>query len=424
MNNKIILNLDYAFIQGTYWMYYVVAGIFVSVYMLGKGYSNTSIGMVIAVGNILAVLLQAIIANIADRNERVTNITVIKAFIIALFLFTAGVLLIGKQSTLLTTVYTGLIILHTGLHPFINSLCFTLEECGEHISFGMGRSMGSFTAAVLGLAMGYLVSGFGVDVIPFSGLLVLALMEITILTIGRRCRRLGIDNAHTVDKAVEKGDAETGEIFHDCFDKADDGGKIGFLQFLTGNGSFVLVSIGVIGLFFGNVILENFTIQIVESIGGDTEQMGVVIFVMALLEMPAMLFFDRIKAHFSYVTLIRISAVFFLIKIVMMTMADSMLLIYIAQLNQILGYGLMFPAMVGFIDDIMSKGEAVRGQAMFTTAITVGNVIGCVAGGRILDMYTPKLLLITSSAVTAAGAAVICLMAGKIKSADRSEERG
>lgn len=409
MNNKIILNLDYAFIQGTYWMYYVVAGIFVSVYMLGKGYSNTSIGLVIAVGNIMAVLLQAIIANIADRNKKMTNITVIKAFIIALFVFTAGVLLIGNRSVLLTVVYTALIVLHTALHPFINSLCFTLEECGEHISFGIGRSMGSLTAAVLGLAMGYLVSGFGVDMIPFSGILVLVFMEITILAISSRCKRLGI------------GEVSEREVAEGCFNETE---KIGFIRFLTGNRGFVLVSIGVIGLFFGNVILENFTIQIVEGIGGNTEQMGVVIFVMALLEMPAMLFFDRIKAHFSYVALIRISAVFFLIKIVMMTIADSMLLIYIAQLNQIFGYGLMFPAMVGFIDDIMSKGEAIRGQAMFTTAITVGNVIGCVAGGRILDMYTTEILLITSSVVTAAGAAVICLMAARIKPANRSEERG
>ena len=61
----------------------------------------------------------------------------------------------------------------------------------------------------------------------------------------------------------------------------------------------------------------------------------------------------------------------------MIWLAPSMTLIYLAQVNQVLGYGLMFPAMVGFIDDIMSKGEAVRGQAVFTTAITVGNVLGC-----------------------------------------------
>ena len=67
------------------------------------------------------------------------------------------------------------------------------------------------------------------------------------------------------------------------------------LSFASGNALFMVMSIGVVALFFGNVIVENFTIQIIESIGGDTAQLGVMIFVMALLEMPAMIFFDKLR---------------------------------------------------------------------------------------------------------------------------------
>ena len=84
-------------------------------------------------------------------------------------------------------------------------------------------------------------------------------------------------------------------------------------------------------------------------------------------------------------------------------------------MNQVLGYGLMFPAMVGFIDDIMSKGEAVRGQAVFTTAITVGNVLGCVFGGRILDIASVRTLLFISSLITVAGTLVICAAVNHVK---------
>ena len=78
MSRKVLLNLDYALIQGFYWMFYVVAAMFVSVYMLGKGYSNTAIGVVIAAGNIISVLLQGILADIADRSAKINDITVIK----------------------------------------------------------------------------------------------------------------------------------------------------------------------------------------------------------------------------------------------------------------------------------------------------------------------------------------------------------
>lgn len=398
MSRKILLNIDYSLIQGFYWMFYAVAAMFVSVYMLGKGYTNTSIGIVIAVGNILAVLMQSILANITDKAEKISDMAIIKILTAVLFVLTAAVLLIGEKSVALTVAYTALIVVHTALHPFVNAMSFTLGESGEYVSFGIGRSMGSLFAAVLGLAMGYLVTDFGVDVIPFSGLIILIVLEIVVIVAGVHYRRFTTGNGSgentTAEEAVE---------------------VISLGEFVSGNIVFMVLSAGIVALFFGNVIVENFTIQIIDSIGGDTEQLGVMIFVMAILEMPAMLFFDKIKKHFSYVFLLRVAAIFFAVKITLMYLADTMTVMYMAQACQVLGYGLMFPAMVSFIDDIMTKGEAVRGQAVFTTAITVGNVLGCVFGGRILDVSTVGTLLLVCSAITVAGTLLICCTVGRIK---------
>ena len=398
MSRKILLNIDYSLIQGFYWMFYAVAAMFVSVYMLGKGYTNTSIGIVIAVGNILAVLMQSILANITDKAEKISDIAIIKILTAVLFLLTAAVLLIGEKSMALTVAYTALIVVHTALHPFVNAMSFTLGESGEYVSFGIGRSMGSLFAAVLGLAMGYLVTDFGVDVIPFSGLIILIVLEIVVIVAGVHYRRFTTGNGRGEDTT----DGEVVEV-------------ISLGEFVSGNIVFMVLSAGIVALFFGNVIVENFTIQIIDSIGGDTEQLGVMIFVMAMLEMPAMLFFDKIKKHFSYVFLLRVAAIFFAVKITLMYLADTMTVMYMAQACQVLGYGLMFPAMVSFIDDIMTKGEAVRGQAVFTTAITVGNVLGCVFGGRILDVSTVGTLLLICSAITVAGTLLICCTVGRIK---------
>ena len=423
MSRKFMLNLDYALIQGAYWGFYIVTGIFVSVYMLGKGYSNTSIGIVIALGNILSVFVQTILANITDRTEKLNDISVIKILLVVMFVLTGGVLLTGTKSMFLTVVYTALIVVHTALHPFVNALSFTLSEGGDHVSFGIGRSMGSLVAAVLGLVMGYMVSDHGVDVILVTGLVLLAVMEAVMLITGRHYRNMcaeakdspgNVSGAGGVTAEGGRTGCEDTEGIADVAGCADDV-QIGFGEFISANKVFMLLSAGVMALFFGNVILENFTIQIVDSIGGDTEQMGMVVFVMAILEMPAMLFFDKLRRRFSYILLLRVSAVFFAIKIIMIWLAPSMTFIYLAQVNQVLGYGLMFPAMVGFIDDIMSKGEAVRGQAVFTTAITVGNVLGCVFGGRILDIASVRTLLFISSLITAAGTLVICAAVNRVK---------
>lgn len=405
---KKLLNLDYALIQAIYWMLYAAAGIFVSVFLLDKGYSNTSIGTIIAVGSLLAILLQTIIANITDSIEKITNITMIKILLIVLFVMVVAVLVIGEKSAALTIAYVGIIVVHTAMHPLVNALSFTLEETGHTVSYGLGRSMGSLTAGVICFLLGYLVAWFSPDVILYVAIINLILMTIVVFATDRHYKK-GISNVSITEKAASSA---SGREFADVI---EDEHTVSMKEFITRNKLFVIMSIGIVGLFFGNVILENFTVQIVEGIGGDTEQMGFVIFLLSIFEMPAMLGFSRLKKHFSYEFLLRVAAVFFTIKITLMYLADSMTMIYLAQLCQILGYGLLFPALVSFIDHIMQKHEAIRGQAIFTISLTVGNVLGSVLGGMILDMYSSKTLLLIGSAVSLAGTLIIVTLVGHIK---------
>ena len=82
-------------------------------------------------------------------------------------------------------------------------------------------------------------------------------------------------------------------------------------------------------------------------------------------------------------------------------------MIFIAQFFQLVSYALFLPAMVHFINEIMRKGEAVKGQALFTTMVTITTVFASLAGGVILDISGAKMLTVTATAATAAGAAVI-----------------
>ena len=64
-------NLQYAGIHGTYWLYYGVICSFASVFLLDRGYSNTEIGIILAIGNIFAVILQPIMGDLADRSRKI-----------------------------------------------------------------------------------------------------------------------------------------------------------------------------------------------------------------------------------------------------------------------------------------------------------------------------------------------------------------
>lgn len=391
------LNLDFSIIQATFWMLYSTAGIFVSVFMLDKGYTNSTIGLVIALGSVLAIFLETGVANITDKIQKVTNITVMKCLIAVMYVLVIAILLIGEKSLALTIAYIALIIGHTTMHPFVNALSFYLSEGGYNVSYGLGRSMGSLAGGTLAFVMGYLVSWFSPNMIMYMGLINLTIMTVAVFITEKHYKQITQNGVTAVQQVEEEVEA------------------IGLGEFVQRNKLFMIMSLGIVLLFFGNVIVENFTIQIVENIGGNTEQMGFVIFLLSIFEMPAMLGFNKLKEKFSYVFLLRVAAVFFSLKIIMMFIANNMFMIYLAQLNQVLGYGLLFPALVSFIDHIMDKREAVRGQAVFTVALTVGNVIGSVLGGIILDAFSVTTLLGISSILSVIGSLIIMALINRIK---------
>ena len=391
------LNLDFSIIQATFWMLYSTAGIFVSVFMLDKGYTNSTIGLVIALGSVLAIFLETGVANITDKIQKITNITVMKCLIAVMYVLVIAILLIGEKSLALTIAYIALIVGHTTMHPFVNALSFYLSEGGYNVSYGLGRSMGSLAGGTLAFVMGYLVSWFSPNMIMYMGLVNLTIMTVAVFITEKHYKQITQNGVVAVQQAEEEVEA------------------ISLGEFVQRNKLFMIMSLGIVLLFFGNVIVENFTIQIVENIGGNTEQMGFVIFLLSKFEMPAMLGFNKLKEKFSYVFLLRVAAVFFSLKIIMMFLANNMFMIYLAQLNQVLGYGLLFPALVSFIDHIMDQREAVRGQAVFTVALTVGNVIGSVLGGIILDAFSVTTLLGISSILSVIGSLIIMALINRIK---------
>ena len=67
-----ILNAEYGGIHATYWMAYAVISSFASAYLLDRGYTNSEIGLILAVGSIVAVFLQPFMADFADRAKKIS----------------------------------------------------------------------------------------------------------------------------------------------------------------------------------------------------------------------------------------------------------------------------------------------------------------------------------------------------------------
>ena len=67
-----IVNMEYALIQGLYWIGFCGIVSYAAVYLQARGYSNTQLGRILAAGYILGFLFPQILANLIDRYEKIT----------------------------------------------------------------------------------------------------------------------------------------------------------------------------------------------------------------------------------------------------------------------------------------------------------------------------------------------------------------
>lgn len=98
-----------------------------------------------------------------------------------------------------------------------------------------------------------------------------------------------------------------------------------------------------------------------------------------------MFFFSKVNNKFSCKTLLKFASICFTAKVVCAFLAENVTMIFVAQFFQLVSFGLFLPAMVNFIDEIMDRGEAVKGQALYTIMITISTVFASFIGGFILD---------------------------------------
>lgn len=409
---KKILNLNYGAVHGAYWMLYGVATGFSSALLLAAGYSNGEIGMILAAGSVIAVFLQPLIADFADRSKKISLTGVTEICTVISMILYAGLFILKHQSAALFVCYALILAWVITLQPLLNSLCFRLERSGIHINFGVCRSVGSMGYSILCSVLGTLVENHGASVLPAAGELTLAALLIALLCVKRNFDKACRQNGIPAENGIEVKTASTNEANNTDAESAE---SINLSDFIRGNKLFIVMQLGIAGIFFSNAVLNNFMLQVVSGVGGNSEDMGRVLGLMAFLEIPALILFDKIHDRFSCQTILRFASVCFVLKVGAIYLAQNMMVIYLAHFLQPFGFGLFLPGIVAFTNETMRKGEAVKGQAWFTVMTTLASVISSILGGIMLDTAGDKFMLLVATLVTAAGAAVIVLLVGRIK---------
>ena len=365
---------------------------YAAVFLLSHGFRAYVIGVLMAVSNLIAAGGQMFVGTLADRYEHLTwkNICMFICGLEALCL--AGLFVFNRSMIMNGGLYPILLILVFMQMPLINTAVFYYESRGEHIDFGSARGTGSLAYAFMAFAIGHIIVRYGEQSIITAAVILTAALFAVVFVMP--CSA-GSDN--TKGEEEISGAAVTTEVE-----------PTGSLIAFTRKYPWFMVSLLAVCMMLAfNAISHTYMIQLIESLGGDSADMGNVFSIETLAELPVMFGFFYISKKFRINTLMVISGFGFVLKALCFVLAGSVAMIYAAQAFQVISYAMLASASVYYSNEQVEAVDAAKGQGYMTAAMSIGSMAGNLTGGFVYDFAGLRALLFYCLALVSIGAFVM-----------------
>ena len=394
------VTFHYMIITGGFWMAFCVVTAYAAVYLQHLKYSNTEIGLILALGNVGGAVLSPVLGAWIDRNRAVRHANV-NYCLLAVQAAMLAVLRLNPFRNLLTTVvYILFITVMMPVNAVNLDLDVRLERAKAPLNFGLARSMGSFSFVILSILLGILTERFSPLMLPFAGLAVTAVQ-----LFGNRL----------IDWDLREAEAAIPEAAAAQEEKSSS-----LAAFVSKNRMFCLMLFGTIIIFIAHNMDGNFLINEVTALGGDRTVMGYVAAFTAIVEVPVMMFVSKLPKKWKTVQYIRMSFVFFVLKILAYALAPTIPLFFAARVLQAPSYALYTVLIVGYANSVVDAKDSAKAQSLAFSMTTVGSVLASLIGGRLFDnpALGAKGTMLIATAIAAVGA-VIALIGTYEKKAAR-----
>lgn len=361
----------YITLQIALWGIYGVLYSYANRYLLSQGLSSTVTGVVLAVSTAVAFVMQPVLTSVIDKR---------KIGLKGVLLMLAGLMLVccvalpfiwsmWVAAVVYALAYVGVVV-----YPaFINSMAMVAIKSGYSVNFGLARGVGAFAFGVTAWGTNKLIEAFTETAVPLFAI-VFCLMGI----------------AATV--AFPKG--------AEAITKKEDASKI--TDFFKRNKKFTALLFAVAIIMVGHNILGNCMYQIA-VFKGDGNAQGMVLMISTIVEIPTIVLFTKLLKIAKSSTYMRISGVFFVLRILLTLVIPGVWGLYVAQACQIAGYGLYTVCSVYYAGEVVSSKDTVKGQAYVSAANTIGCLIAHFTGGALIDAVGTGNMLIITTVISLAG---------------------
>lgn len=392
---KMPVKHQYSFVQALYWMTSCALCGYAAVYLQDRGLSNALIGVVLGGGACLSILAQPLLAQLAEKVKFLSVKKVIQLLIILMSVLFMILTLAPLPTIGVMIIYMAMNVLNSCMSPLLSAMGMEFINRGYYLNFGFSRGMGSIFYAMCAAVLGVVIDKFFPGVLGYIYVFLAALLMIIVSSMEELK-----NEEKTVTDYAEKTTEEN--IWKD----------------IVKDRMFMKLMLGFCLMMLTNLSIATYTVNIVRSLGGSESLLGIGNFINAASELPAMLLFNVLLKKYGCTRLLKVSAVFFVAKPLIILFAGNIPAVFLGLATQGPSVGLFVPASVYYVNKTMAPEKRVRGQAVFSM-ITSGaaSCLGNFLGGWIIDTFGLQVLLQVCVVIAVVG----CLIVVSVR--ENSEER-
>ncbi|MEE3312967.1 MAG: MFS transporter [Treponema sp.] len=396
--NTVTWTVRYALINITYFAAFCTVHAYAAVFLLANGFSNTQVGILLAVANIISAVFQPFIAGVIDKPGALTNRRFILVSVLIILAGSVVLLFSAKSKVLIFIIYALIYMIQFSYQPVMTALCFEYQKAGCPIYYGLARGLGSASFAFMSAFIGGIVERHGVSVLLFVNIITMLLSALIIFTFKKPVPKTDSELDSETDAVDEKSPAKSDD---EAVEKSAAHNNIG--DFARTYPAFMLFLVGTICFYFAHNMINDFMIQIIRSLGGGEKELGYSNFLQAILELPVMALIGFVLKKISSRKMLVFSGAAFFVKILILLFAGNMAVFYCSQSMQLFAYAVFIPAAAYYVSQNMEELDQVKGQAYITSAITLGGVFSNLISGVILDHFGIMPMLLTGTVVCGVG---------------------
>lgn len=351
------MTLEYAIIQLFFGILTSSLIGFTTLYLNSKGIESINIGIFISLCNISVIgfsYINKILKKIL-KNKNIIDLAVIFCLVGIISL----VFDLFQKINIFILVFLFFPYLYSiAIQTTINTISGFMYNKGIRINFGLAKVFCSIAFSLNTIFLSKLISFTSENAVIYLSIFSYLFLILVLKSIPKEILEKD-------EKFIERKDAETKSIRGDFY--------------------IFLIAYGLLCAY--HFMKTTYMIDIIEYNKGNVMDLGKVLSLGSISEIPILLLFSKIERKFGARILLLISSLFFLIQFLTIGLSENIIFIYLSAGFQGLAFGLLIPSAVYYVNESFDISLNEKGQSLLVGASSIGTIISTSFAGFVMTYF-------------------------------------